>query len=290
MKKIRLIAVLAAVAMLSGCSGSEENPFRGKTESQSDSDDWSSADNGYSSLGDTYSSDNTSSEWNDTSSSSNDTSSEWYDDTTEWGDDFSYTWEATWDSPTAEPDSGISSPGIRTDGTGEEYYTGEAESGAPVEFSKQKNTAIGELQPAEWIGKTVGTFEYAYGTELARGDYFAGSTKLVYPRGFDTGFTLMTYPLLNDDLSEDTITGIICYSDVRPGLELYNGIRSAASWNELSAVLPSDARIYEPQQDDVEGTYNYSASAYFNGFKLIAMWGAEYTDDTPCNWLVICQE
>ena len=136
----------------------------------------------------------------------------------------------------------------------------------------------------------MGTFEYAYGTELARGDYFAGSTKLVYPRGFDTGFTLMTYPLLNDDLSEDTITGIICYSDVRSGLELYNGIRSAASWNELSAVLPSDARIYEPQQDDVEGTYNYSASAYFNGFKLIAMWGAEYTDDTPCNWLVICQE
>ena len=276
MKKIRLIAVLAAVAMLSGCSGSEENPFRDKTESQSDSGDWSSADNGYSSLGDTY--------------SSNNTSSEWYDDTTEWGDDFPCTREATWDSPTAEPDSGISSPGIRTDGTGEEYYTGEAESGAPVEFSKQKNTAIGELQPAEWIGKTVGTFEYAYGTELARGDYFAGSTKLVYPRGFDTGFTLMTYPLLNDDLSEDTITGIICYSDVRPGLELYNGIRSAASWNELSAVLPSDARIYEPQQDDVEGTYNYSASAYFNGFKLIAMWGAEYTDDTPCNWLVICQE
>lgn len=282
MKKIRLIAVLAAVAMLSGCSGSGENPFRGKTESQSDSDDWSSADNGYSSLGDTYSSDNT-------SSSSNDTSSEWYDDTTEWGDDFSYTWEATWDSPTAEPDSGISSPGIRTDGTGEEYYTGEAESGAPVEFSKQKNTAIGELQPAEWIGKTVGTFEYAYGTELARGDYFTGSTYLVYPEGFDTGFTLLTYPSLNDDLSEDTITGIICYSDVRPGLELYNGIRSAASWNELSAVLPSDARIYEPRQDDVEGTYNYSASAYFNGFKLIAMWGAEYTADTPCNWLVICQ-
>lgn len=283
MKKIRLIAVLAAVAMLSGCSGSGENPFRGKTESQSDSDDWSSADNGYSSLGDTYSSDNT-------SSSSNDTSSEWYDDTTEWGDDFPCTREATWDSTTSEPASGISSPGIRTDGTGEEYYTGEAESGTPVEFSKQKNTAMGELQPAEWIGKTVGTFEYAYGTELARGDYFAGSTKLVYPKGFDTGFTLMTYPSLNDDLSEDTITGIICYSDVRPGLELYNGIRSAASWNELSAVLPSDARIYEPQQDDVEGTYNYGASAYFNGFKLIAMWGAEYTADTPCNWLVICQE
>ena len=283
MKKIRLIAVLAAVAMLSGCSGSGENPFRGKTESRSDSYGWSSADNGCSSFGDTYSS-------NNTSSSSNDTSSEWYDDTTEWGDDFSYTWEATWDSTTSEPASGISSPGIRIDGTGEEYYTGEAESVAPVEFSKQKNTAIGELQPAEWIGKTVGTFEYAYGTELTRGDYFAGSTYLVYPEGFDTGFTLLTYPSLNDDLSEDTITGIICYSDVRPGLELYNGIRSAASWNELSAVLPSDARIYEPQQDDVEGTYNYSASAYFNGFKLIAMWGAEYTADTPCNWLVICQE
>ena len=282
MKKIRLIAVLAAVAMLSGCSGSGENPFRGKTESRSDSYGWSSDDNGCSSFGDTYSSNNTSSEWNDTSS-------EWYDDTTEWGDDFSYTWEATWDSTTSEPASGISSPGIRIDGTGEEYYTGEAESGAPVEFSKQKNTAIGELQPAEWIGKTVGTFEYAYGTELARGDYFAGSTYLVYPEGFDTGFTLLTYPSLNDDLSEDTITGIICYSDVRPGLELYNGIRSAASWNELSTVLPSDARIYEPQQDDVEGTYNYSASAYFNGFKLIAMWGAEYTADTPCNWLVICQ-
>lgn len=282
MKKIRLIAVLAAVAMLSGCSGSGENPFRGKTESRSDSYGWSSADNGCSSLGDTYSS-------NNTSSYSNDTSSEQYDDTTEWGDDFSYTWEATWDSATSEPASGISSPGIRIDGTGEEYYTGEAESGAPVEFSKQKNTAIGELQPAEWIGKTVGTFEYAYGTELTRGDYFAGSTYLVYPEGFDTGFTLLTYPSLNDDLSEDTITGIICYSDVRPGLELYNGIRSAASWNELSAVLPSDARIYEPQQDDVEGTYNYSASAYFNGFKLIAMWGAEYTADTPCNWLVICQ-
>lgn len=282
MKKIRLIAVLAAVAMLSGCSGSGENPFRGKTESRSDSYGSSSADNGCSSFGDTYSS-------NNTSSSSNDTSSEWYDDTTEWGDDFSYTWEATWDSATSEPASGISSPGIRIDGTGEEYYTGEAESGAPVEFSKQKNTAIGELQPAEWIGKTVGTFEYAYGTELTRGDYFAGSTKLVYPRGFDTGFTLLTYPSLNDDLSEDTITGIICYSDVRPGLELYNGIRSAASWNELSAVLPSDARIYEPQQDDVEGTYNYGASAYFNEFKLIAMWGAEYTADTPCNWLVICQ-
>lgn len=282
MKKIRLIAVLAAVAMLSGCSGSGENPFRGKTESRSDSYGWSSDDNGCSSFGDTYSS-------NNTSSSSNDTSSEWYDDTTEWGDDFSYTWEATWDSTTSEPASGISSPGIRIDGTGEEYYTGEAESGAPVEFSKQKNTAIGELQPAEWIGKTVGTFEYAYGTELTRGDYFAGSTYLVYPEGFDTGFTLLTYPSLNDDLSEDTITGIICYSDVRPGLELYNGIRSAASWNELSAVLPSDARIYEPQQDDVEGTYNYSASAYFNGFKLIAMWGAEYTADTPCNWLVICQ-
>ena len=289
MKKIRLIAVLAAVAMLSGCSGSGENPFRGKTESRSDSYGWSSADNGCSSFGDTYSSNNTSSEWNDTSSSSNDTSSEWYDDTTEWGDDFSYTWEATWDSTTSEPASGISSPGIRIDGTGEEYYTGEAESGAPVEFSKQKNTAIGELQPAEWIGKTVGTFEYAYGTKLTRGDYFTGSTKLVYPRGFDTGFTLLTYPSLNGDLSEDTITGIICYSDVRPGLELYNGIRSAASWNELSAVLPSDARIYEPRQDDVEGTYNYSASAYFNGFKLIAMWGAEYTADTPCNWLVICQ-
>lgn len=282
MKKIRLIAVLAAVAMLSGCSGSGENPFRGKTESRSDSYGSSSADNGCSSFGDTYSS-------NNTSSSSNDTSSEWYDDTTEWGDDFSYTWEATWDSATSEPASGISSPGIRIDGTGEEYYTGEAESVAPVEFSKQKNTAIGELQPAEWIGKTVGTFEYAYGTELTRGDYFTGSTKLVYPRGFDTGFTLLTYPSLNDDLSEDTITGIICYSDVRPGLELYNGIRSAASWNELSAVLPSDARIYEPRQDDVEGTYNYSASAYFNGFKLIAMWGAEYTADTPCNWLVICQ-
>lgn len=282
MKKIRLIAVLAAVAMLSGCSGSGENPFRGKTESRSDSYGWSSDDNGCSSFGDTYSS-------NNTSSSSNDTSSEWYDDTTEWGDDFSYTWEATWDSTTSEPASGISSPGIRIDGTGEEYYTGEAESGAPVEFSKQKNTAIGELQPAEWIGKTVGTFEYAYGTELTRGDYFAGSTYLVYPEGFDTGFTLLTYPSLNDDLSEDTITGIICYSDVRPGLELYNGIRSAASWNELSAVLPSDARIYEPQQDDVEGTYIYGASAYFNGFKLIAMWGAEYTADTPCNWLVICQ-
>ena len=126
MKKIRLIAVLAAVAMLSGCSGSGENPFRGKTESRSDSYGSSSADNGCSSFGDTYSS-------NNTSSSSNDTSSEWYDDTTEWGDDFSYTWEATWDSTTSEPASGISSPGIRIDGTGEEYYTGEAESGAPVE-------------------------------------------------------------------------------------------------------------------------------------------------------------
>lgn len=282
MKKIRLIAVLAAVAMLSGCSGSGENPFRGKTESRSDSYGWSSADNGCSSFGDTYSS-------NNTSSSSNDTSSEWYDDTTEWGDDFSYTWEATWDSATSEPASGISSPGIRIDGTGEEYYTGEAESGAPVEFSKQKNTAIGELQPAEWIGKTVGTFEYAYGTELTRGDYFAGSTYLVYPEGFDTGFTLLTYPLLNDDLSDDIITGIVCYSDVRPGLDLYKGIRSAASWNELSAVLPSDARMHEPQQNDVEGTHNYTASAYFNGFKLIVRWGAEYTDDTPCNWLVICQ-
>ena len=284
MKKNRLIAVLAAVAMLSGCSGPGENPFVGRTQSQSDSDGWSSADNGYSSLGDT------SSEWNDTSSSSNDTSSERYDDTTEWGDDFSYTWEATWDSPTAEPDYGISSPGIRIDGTWEDYYTGEAESGAPGEFNKQKNTAIGELQPAEWIGKTVGTFEYAYGTELTRGDYFTGSTKLVYPEGFDTGFTLLTYPSLNDDVSEDIITGIICYSDVRPGLELYNGIRSAASRNELSAVLPSDARIYEPQQDNVGDTHNYSASAYFNGLKLIVRWGAEYTDDTLCNWIVICQE